>query len=310
MNLATGEIEEWLTEHLQSADELGLTYPYDGLTLVEVPLNLRGYAGGWRMDSTLAQPAMILLRESSFPTARFDLRYGDAEEFQDQEGGLGRAQRDGLLRFFESDFNGGNPFLAASRSFFGYQTAGSGPEGVPLDYVWENLTSELVTERRGFFSVHFFDQDFGQEFVAAGEAMRDTNRVSDDYSDVLVHNIISTNKVWDTVVDVSLLELDPDEDPERAINVLSLKGGAMAQSMLDDLGHEKTGQFLAALREDHEGGLYTRDDVVVAGQTAFERSDNGHGTDAEYQAGGHEAPGEGGTVARSAGQPVLKIAAQ
>jgi hypothetical protein len=48
--------------------------------------------------------------------------------------------------------------------------------------------------------------------------------------------------------------------------VLSLKGGAMAQSMLDELGREKTGEFLAALRDGHEGELYTREDVVAAGQ--------------------------------------------
>ena len=260
------ELREWLTEKLQEAANVGLDYPYDALTMVEIPNTLRGYGGGWRMDSTLIQPAMILMREAGFPTANFKTRDDRFQAARDEEGGVARAKRQALERFFENDINGGNPFIATARSFFGYQTAGAGPEGVPLDYVWENLTSELVTERRGFFSVHFFDQDFGQEFVAAGEAMSDSNRISDDYSDVLVHNIISTNKVWDTVVDVSLLELDPDEDPERAINVLSLKGGAMAQSMLDDLGREKTGQFLAALRDGHEGGLYTRDDVVVAGQ--------------------------------------------
>jgi hypothetical protein len=259
------EIRDWLTEKLEEAANVGLNYPYDALTMVEIPNTLRGYGGGWRMDSTLIQPAMILMREAGFPTANFRSREDRFQAAKDEEGGVARAKRQTLERFFENDINGGNPFIATARSFFGYQTAGSGPEGVPLDYVWENLTSELVTERRGFFSVHFFDQDFGQEFVAAGQAMGDSNRVSDDYSDVLVHNIVSTNKVWDTVVDVSLLDLDPDEDPERTINVLSLKGGAMAQSMLDDLGREKTGQFLAALRENHQGGLYTRDDVVAAG---------------------------------------------
>jgi len=262
---AAVEIQDWLTEKLQEAANVGLDYPYDALTMVEIPNTLRGYGGGWRMDSTLIQPAMILMREAGFPTANFKTRDDDFQAARDEEGGVARAKRRGLERFFENDLNGGNPFIATARSFFGYQTAGAGPEGVPLDYVWENLTSELVTERRGFFSVHFFDQRFGEKFVAAGQAMSDPNRVSDDYADVLVHGIISTNKVWDTVVDVSLLELNPEEDPERAINVLSLKGGAMAQSMLDDLGREKTGQFLAALRESRQGELYARDDVVAAG---------------------------------------------
>ena len=43
-----------------SAAEVGLPYPYDGLTLVEVPNSLRGFGGGWRMDTAMAPPAMLL----------------------------------------------------------------------------------------------------------------------------------------------------------------------------------------------------------------------------------------------------------
>jgi ABC-type transport system involved in multi-copper enzyme maturation permease subunit len=267
---AAGEIDEWLTERLGEVADLGLGYPYGALTMVESPTTLRGFGGGWRMDSTLIQPATILMRESTFPTANFKARDSRFQQARDQEGGVARVKRQALERFFENDLNGGNPFVAAARSFFTFQTAGAGPEGLPLDYVFENLTSELVTLRRGFFSVHFFDQDFAQDFMMAGQSMRDPDRVSDNYSEVLIHRIVSTNKVWDTVVDVSLLELDPAEDPERAINVLSLKGGAMAKSMLDELGREKTGQFLAALREEHLGEVYTREGVVAAGQTVGE----------------------------------------
>ena len=67
---AAGEIGDWLSERLTEADELGLPYPYDGLTMVEVPMALRGYGGGWRMDSTMIQPAMVLMRESELPHRR------------------------------------------------------------------------------------------------------------------------------------------------------------------------------------------------------------------------------------------------
>ena len=263
---ATGEIEEWLTEHLKAADELGLSYPYDGLTLVEVPLNLRGYAGGWRMDTTLAQPGMILMRESSFPTARFDVRYGDAEDFQDEEGGQGRAQRDGLLRFFESDFNGGNPFLAASRSFFGFQTAGSGEAGVPLDFVWEMLTTRLVTDRVGYFSVHLFDQKIGESFMMASQQMQGPDRVADSFTEVMIHMLTSRAEVWETLLEVSLVQMDPWENPKRSINVLNLKGGAMARSLLDRLGREKSGELLATLRARKTGEPFDREDVLEAGR--------------------------------------------
>ena len=267
---AAGEIGEWLAERLREADQAGLPYPYDALTLVEVPTSLRGFAGGWRMDSTLIQPAMILMRENAFPTANFEGGRRRFERARDNEGGAPRAMRRALEAHFENDINGGNPFIAAARSFFGYQTAGAGPEGLPLDYVWEQLSAELVTEHRGFFTVHFFDNDFGQDFALAGQAMQDPNRVSDSYSEVLIHRITSTNKVWDTVTGVSLTELDPRQDPERALNVLALKGGAMAQSILDDLGREKAGQFLGALRNRRLGQSYTREDVVAAGEQVGE----------------------------------------
>ena len=128
---AGGEIKKWLEEQLSEAAEVGLGYPYDALTMVEVPNALRGYGGGWRMDSTLIQPAMILMRESGFPTARFKRGWRNPEQFKDREGGLPGRKREILEAFFENDMNGGNPFIASARSFFGFQTAGTvGPEGI------------------------------------------------------------------------------------------------------------------------------------------------------------------------------------
>jgi len=262
---AAEQIRDWLAKHLAQAAGVGFPYPYDALTMVEVPGELRGFAGGWRMDSTLIQPTMVLVRESSFPTANFAAATGRIEASRDQEGGIAGAKLRMLQTFFENDLNGGNPFVAVARSFFGFQTAGRGAEAVPLDYVWESLAGELVSERRGFFSVHFFNRQFGQEFAMAGQAMNDPNRVSDRYVDVLMHRITSTHEVWDTVSGVSLRELDPRQDPKRTLNVLALKGGAMAESMLDELGHETTGRLLGALRDGHRGTTYDRAAVLETG---------------------------------------------
>lgn len=267
---AAGEVQDWLAERLDEADSIGLDYPYDALTLVEVPQILRGYGGGWRQDSTLIQPGMILMRESGFPTARFDAAKERFERAKDREGGVARAKREALETFFENDINGGNPFIAAARSFFGFQTAGVGPEAVPLDFVWENLSSEVLAEHTGYFSIHFFDQRFGQTFAEAAQGMRNEDRVADSYAGVLIHMLTSTPAIWDTTLGTSLVELDPWKDPEKTVNVLGLKGGAMARSLLDALGREKAGQFLAALRRRTAGGSFTREDVVAAGQEVGE----------------------------------------
>ena len=267
---AADELTEWLGLKLEEAGEVGLDYPYDGLTMVEVPNALRGYGGGWRMDSTLIQPAMILMRESGFPTARFRRAWRNPSQYEDREGGLPRRKRETLERFFENDMSGGNPFVAVARSFFGYQTSGAGPAGLPLDFVFENLCSRLVTEHRGYFSYRLFDRDFGQDFQRAGQQMGNADRVGNTYADVLIHQLTSRPEVWDAVLDVSLAEMDPWKNPEMTIDILALKGGAMAQSMLDDLGREKTGRFLSTLRSENRGETFDREDILSAAEAVEE----------------------------------------
>jgi len=264
------EIKQSLAERLSEAAAAGLDYPYDALTMVEVPIPLRGYGGGWRMDTTLTQPAMILTRENTFPTAWFEGWTRFNPNAADREGGIPRAKRQLVEAFFENDFNGGNPFTAAARSFLGYQTSGRGPEAVPMDYVLEQLTSQTVAEKKGFFSVHFFKGNFGQEFAEAGQQMQNRNRISDSYADVLIQRIASTNEVWDTMSRVKLSEIDPRNDPQETLNVLALKGGAMAESMLDGMGKQQAGRFLAALRERRSGSTYAREDILLAGNDVGE----------------------------------------
>jgi ABC-type transport system involved in multi-copper enzyme maturation permease subunit len=267
---AAPEIERWLTERLDEVRRVGLDYPYDALTLVEVPMILRGFGGGWRQDSTLIQPALVLMRESGFPTARFSAAEERFERERDSEGGVPRAKREGLERFFENDINGGNPFIAAARSFFGFQTAGSGAAGVPLDWVCETLSSQVLAERTGYFSVHFFDQDFGNDFQRAAMAMDNEDRIGDTYSQVLIHMLTSKPEIWDQALGVSLGDLDPTADPKLAVDVLNLKAGAMARSLLDALGRERAGRFLAALRQRTAGGTFSRADVIAAGSAVGE----------------------------------------
>jgi len=260
---AAVEIEDWLTEHLEEADEVGLTYPYDGLTLVEVPGELRGYSGGWRMDSTFAQPGMIFMRESGFPTANFAQPFQDPEDFRDQEGGIQRAKRERLEQFFENDFSGGNPFVAAARNFFSFQTTGSGSIGLPMDFVCSDLSTRLVTDKQGYFSVHHFGRDINSTINQTVQSLVSNQGAS--VSDALIDTVTSRSEVWDQVLEVSLDELDPWDAPKRTLDVLTLKGGAMSRSMLDELGREKTGEVLAALREGSTGEAYSRDDVLAAG---------------------------------------------
>ena len=292
---AADEICMWIEERLREARESGLGYPYGALTLVEVPNALRGYAGGWRMDTALAPPAMVLMREMSFPTARFDAAFRNPEAFKDREGGLPRAKRDRIRAYFVNDFSGGNVFMGAARNFLVNQTAATGPEGLALNFVMETLATRLITDTRGYFSAHLFDSDLGQTVGTTIQTFFTNPSPGRSFADAAIEAITSRPQVWDTALGVSLNDLDPWEDPARTVDVLTLKGGAVAQSILDALGPEKTRKLLASLREHHKGQSFSFVDLLAAGRTLGEDLDELLGD----WLGSTELPGFVGSSARA-----------
>lgn len=266
----TGEnIQEWVGERLRNAEEYGLVYPYDAITLVEIPNYLRTYGGGWRMDTVMAPPGMLLMREIGFPTARFDVAFRKPESFKDKEGGIRQAKWERLKTFFLNDLSGGNILSGGARNFFLYQTSAKGPEGLALNYVMETLCNLLVTETDSFFSAHYFLVDgsinrvINMTFRTYNNApLRDTSIV-----DRAVRSAVSRPGVWERALGVSLKDIDPWEDPGRTLDVLVLKGNAVARSIMDTLGPEKTGQLLSLIRQSHTGGAFTVKDVMDTGKS-------------------------------------------
>ncbi len=257
---AAGEIRDWLAERLREARELGLAYPYGALTLAEVPNSLRTYGGGWRMDSALAAPGLLLVRESSFPTARFDVHFRDPRSFADREGGMARAKREWLERFFESDFTGGNVFVNGARNFFSEITGPYGEGAIVLEHVLQDLANRLVTGKRGYFSVHVFGPELNSvvQQVMIRWFLMQGQPGQRSIVDAAIEAIASRPTVWDALMEVPLARLDPWKDPRTALDVLVLKGDAMAQVLLDMLGRQAAGELLADLREAYRGRTFDR----------------------------------------------------
>ncbi|KPK84847.1 MAG: hypothetical protein AMS27_08875 [Bacteroides sp. SM23_62_1] len=264
----TGEhIRSWVGERLKEAKDNGLGYPYDGLTLVEVPNLLMGYGGGWRMDTVMSQPGILMMRELGFPTARFDSAFRKPEEFKNREGGLPKAKWERLRAFFINDITGGNVLSGAAKNFFLYQTSSKGKESLALNYVMENLSTLLLTDTRAYFSAHLLNSNINQ---LASDVLVSyfRNRVAKTtISDEVASIVTSRPGIWEKVLNTSLRDMDPWEDPPSTVDILTLKASAFARSILDSLGPEDTGRLLALLRETHRGQSYTMDDVVAAGNS-------------------------------------------
>ena len=254
---AADEIAARAEEIFTDAERLGLPYPYGGLTLVESPLTLRGYGGGWRMDTTQTMPGILLLRENSFTTSRFEFEFRDPDSFGERDGGLARAKVEAIERFFENDFSGGNLFLGGSRNFLLFQTSARGEGALALNFVIEELVSQLLTGKRGYFSPFMFDRQSG---LVIGETI---GSVVTGQMDSVVEAVLSATSdrpsVWDRALASSLAELDPTEDARQSLNVLALKSHAIARSILDGLGTREDRRTSLRVADPLRWGALRRD---------------------------------------------------
>ena len=257
---AADEILTRVEEIFTDAATLGLPYPYGGLTLVESPVNLRGYGGGWRMNTTQAMPGILLLRENSFTTSRFEFEFRDPDSFADREGGLARAKVEAIERYFENDFSGGNVFLGGSRSFLLFQTGAYGEGALAIDFVIDELVNQLLTGKRGYFSAFMFNRE--SSFVIGETIANVVSGQLESIVEAVMEAASDRPSVWDRALGSSLADLDPREDAPQALNVLALKSHAIARSILDGLGREKTAALLAELRSRYSGGHFDAADLT------------------------------------------------
>ncbi len=252
------EIREHVAGLLSAAENLGLPYPYNGMSLVETPNNLRGYGGGWRMDTVQPMPGVMMLRESSFPTSRFEMPFRNFGA-KGEDANLSEAKLKSIEQYFENDFSGGNLFIGGSRNFLQFQTSARGEGALAVNFVLDELASKLLTGKRGYFSAHEFTQSLN---VTTGETVQNIAQGrAGDVADAIHRAATDRPAVWDRALGASLAELEPNDDPRRSLNVLSLKGEAIARAIIDGLGRERTGALLSALVREFRGRHFEVSDL-------------------------------------------------
>ena len=277
---ALEQLKERVEEVLGDAGKAGLTYPYDGLSLVEVPARLRTFGGGWRMDTVQALPGIVLLREYGLPTARFDTalrilrQVGQLpEETDEADSDVARTKVALLEQFFAADFSGGKLQDGVARNFLKFQTGAKGEGAIALDYVCHELVVRLLYNRevadyfspRTFATVSGMNETMGQlmgAFMAGGGSLSIS---------VGAGSGPKPAAVWSRALGAPLITLDPAEDGLGALDVLSLKAPAVAKSMVDGLGRESVARFLAELRQRYAGSNFTVGDFnAVAADTGLD----------------------------------------
>ena len=243
----------WLkNEYLEPVVARGLDYPYGTFSLVEVPARLRRYGGGWRMDTLQALPGVQLLSEQGFPTRRFSAV---------NEDGLRRQMRD-------LDRMGPNTVHAtagALRNLLSFSTAPIGEGAVAVDVLVEMLMVRWAGQPRwsGYHALvppaHWISlpaqtvADLAVERLGGFARLRPLNVPRLPEAD------------WHRLEQTPLVEIDPSEG-HGAFEFLAHRCDQVARAMHSLLGQERTFDFLALLRREHEGSTYTAADFVAAAQ--------------------------------------------
>ena len=261
------QIRSRLAEILRDAARYGIPYPYRGFTVVEVPAHLREYGGGHWLDTRMALPGLLLLKEQGFPYANF-WRLNDPAQYATFPGGLDALKVQWLEFAFSNRIGSGSALRAFGRNLVTFQTAAVGPGAPALDYVREEIGHELFRDPATFrgswpllYTAHRQNADAGFGATIAG--MVDGLANAGGGATGFRQFFYVQPSVWERALRTSLAAVDYETEPSKAVAAFALRGRAVALSIVDGLGRERAGAFLAALRDGHDRG-YDVDDFHAA----------------------------------------------
>ena len=252
-----GGVVDYATELLGRAEELGLPYPYRQLSFVEIPAELRTYGGGWRMDTEVAQPGIMLIHEYSFPTRRFrrprDLLNGSPDD--------GWARAHTLRSTFTFNLQGGN-YQQLGRNLLLFQTSSGGLGGPAVNQMCLELTIDLMWPGRrmldgkevslgGFSAGQYASSEFG---VSIGPFFRNLKRGQMPNRVDVVDDGVRT---WERISDTALVDA-------RGVDMLLLRTRRVREAVFAHLGFRKVANVLAELRTRYSGRTFGVEDFTSA----------------------------------------------
>ena len=262
-----GGVVDYATEVLDRAEALGLPYPYRQLSFVEIPAELRTYGGGWRMDTEMAQPGIMLIHEYSFPTRRFRRPQDLLNNSLDDD----RARAIRLRSTFTFNRQGGN-YQQLGRNLLLFQTSADGPGGPAVNQMCLELTIGLMWPGRrildgkelslGGFSAHqYASSEFG---VSIGPFFRNLERGQMPNRMDVIDDGVTT---WERMSDTALVDF-PTSDRAQGVDVLLLRTRRVREAIFAHLGLEEVANVLAELRARYGGRTFGVEDFTSAFEEA------------------------------------------
>lgn len=247
-------------EHL-TAGHPGVAYPFDGLQVVEVPVALRSYGDDLQMGSSYGLPGVLLVRESGFPTAPFPRRL--AHLFASHTPPLDEARQAEkvaeIQHYFEGDVTGGNPLHGLHRNLLPLHVGFYGEGAEAVRYVVEELMNLTLAYRRDWFSAKTPPATIVRTLTSLLAARVDALEITLPLLDVFVGGSGGGAVHPDTERSLASLGDDP---AHQSLDIVTLhqRGRAVARTVFDDLGVERTERLLGEIRSVGLGRDFTATD--------------------------------------------------
>lgn len=253
-------LNERIEERVMEWNRAGIEYPFETLSFVEVPVTLRVFGGGWRMDSVFAHPGILLLRESGLPIARFDnVLKNMPDDIAESDEERSEYILESVSQFFKNDQTGGNPLANVSKNFVLYQSMARENGAIAINYFINELSKLIVTgtDEHSLFSIYVALNPF-ENFGSRAVISFDSNFAAASMN--WHEGFTNRPAVWERLSETTLSGIDHNDEPDIVSRILFLRTNALAHQTLEHYGIEKTGAFLSELLQRHRGSTFTRNE--------------------------------------------------
>lgn len=250
-----------LGEMQQRLKNVGIGYPFDGLSIVEVPTRLRTYRGGWRLETDRGPPSVMMLKEHELPALQWrhrGMRRISGWDLEDAELTLG------WLWNLLDDFNVLHQYAPNLLAVSGARGDGA----TALDFVCQELVvAVLLGETLQYLEVpnsaHAADREDALGSVIAAML----GFLTGDRAPLFGHAMSFADRphVWERALDTPLSNPGTSDDGKSAVEVLTLRGTRVAHAILDRFGRERVGALLAGVLERYAGRTYRAEEFHAVG---------------------------------------------
>lgn len=261
------DLNQEISKFLGKAKELGLEYPFDGFSVVEVPNYLRTFRQSVHMSSMRTQPGMFLLREGTFLAAPFQ----PAIQALNEDNNLTETEKREkhlayLLRYFRNDVSGGNVFAAAADNLFAHQTRPAERGAETLDFILNYLILNLLDIEGAFHSAYILDDEEWSDLMDASARSIARQSGSNTTGTFLFSAFANRPDVWE-----ALLNENQDTESDSIWNEAThhhariLLASQIGDLVVDQYGADGVAQILSRLRDRFQGETFTYIDLIAIG---------------------------------------------